>query len=248
MGAYRAIESYENFYGLFVGIEKYKDNFIGNLYCCEEDAEGMYQTFQKKLLNHCENNSILLINQEATREKILGTLSGYMNQAKPNDLLLLFVSTHGAIKYNDYFFMPYDGDSKNLLGTGISSSLLINALSTISSRGVKVLLIIDTCHSGAIEFDISKYAGEFSCLFSSSPLELSYEHFEFEFGIFTYFIIKGLTGAMDEPITLRKLYDYVYSNVQEKTNKRQNPLLVGTMDSNINLLSVYKSITHSKTR
>lgn len=173
---------------------------------------------------------------DANRANILKKLTQYLKLAKANDLLLLYISTHGIIDYDDYFFIPSDGEIDNVLGTGISSTTLIQALGKASGRGVKILMIIDTCHAGAVGFDITKYKGDFSCLLSCSPVEYSYEYFNIEHGIFTNYLIKGLEGeASNEKkvITLVNLYNYVYKNVQKearKQKKEQNPLLIGTMD------------------
>lgn len=224
-------------FGLFVGIEQYQDNIIGNLYCCEDDARDLHQVFKEK--THLTGSTLeLLTNEDATRSDILKCLSKFMDAAKADDLILLFVSTHGTIRYNDYFFIPYDGSSGNLLGTGVSASLLINALATVSARGVRVLLIIDTCHAGAISFDTARYVGEFSCLFSASPNEYSYEQYNMENGLFSHFLIEALKKDLN---TLREVYEHVYVNVQRQSNKKQNPLLVGTMKDHLNLLEPYSS-------
>ena len=181
--------------------------------------------------------------QSATRANILKELTRCLKLAKADDFLLLYISTHGIIDFDDYFFIPSDGEMDNVLGTGIASSTLIGAIGKASARGVKALIIIDTCHAGAVSFDIAKYKGEFACLLSSSPVEYSYEFYNIEHGVFTEFLIKGLKGeAMaDNRITLVSLYDYVYQKVQNQTGKRQNPLLIGTLNYDTVLIESEKS-------
>lgn len=240
---------YKKLFGIFIGVGKFPnstDNIHSLLYA-NEDADKMCQFFLKRKQNQerIYDQLCLLVNQDykvnytdlvmvlkATRTKILGKLTQYLKLSQTDDLLLLYISTHGIIDFNDYFFIPADGDKDNILGTGISSTTLVQALGQISARGVKVLMVIDTCHSGAISFDISKYKGEFSCLLSCSPVESSFEYFDVEHGYFTNYLIKGLKGQARNDageITLISLYKYIYKNVQKDSNKQQNPLLIGTM-------------------
>ncbi|MGK7893179.1 MAG: caspase domain-containing protein [Xenococcus sp. (in: cyanobacteria)] len=259
---------YKNFFGIFIGVEKFpdsKDN-IHSLLHANEDADEMCQLFleRKQRQERKKDKLCLLVNQDykvsydnsvtvlkATRANILRKLTEYLKLAQTDDLLLVYISTHGIIDFDDYFFIPSDGEIDNILGTGISSTTLIQALGQTSAKGVKVLMIIDTCHSGAISFDISKYKGEFSCLLSCSPVEYSYEYFNIEHGIFTNHLIQGLNGDAinnDGEITLISLYDYIYKNVQKDTKKQQNPLLIGTMKSETVLIDNYKDHIISKNK
>lgn len=255
---------YNSIFGIFIGIENFPNSGGGikSLFHANQDAEGMYKFFFKR--NQCKKRKdelCLLVDEDfrkilkddsvlvATRVNILRKLTQYLKGAKANDLLLLYISTHGIIDFDDYFFIPSDGEIDNVLGTGISSTTLIQALGKASGTGVKVLMIIDTCHAGAVGFDISKYKGEFSCLLSCSPVEYSYEYFHIEHGFFTNYLIKGLEGEAsenNEVITLIDLYDYVYKNVQreaKKQKKYQNPLLIGTLNYNTVLIANVKHKT-----
>lgn len=237
--------NYNDFFGIFIGVEKFPDSkyHIHSLLHANEDADELCQLFlkRKQTKERKKDKLCLLVNQDykvsydnlvtvlkATRANILRKLTEYLKLAQTDDFLLVYISTHGIIDFDDYFFIPSDGEIDNILGTGVSSTTLIQALGQTSAKGVKVLMIIDTCYSGAISFDISKYQGEFSCLLSCSPVEYSYEYFNIEHGIFTNHLIKGLKS---DATTLIGLYDFIYNNVQKDTKKQQNPLLIGTMSS-----------------
>lgn len=217
--------------GLFVGVEHYQDSYIKRLYNCKEDAEALYGIFNA--LSEKSERCTLLTDEKATRREILSSLVQHLNNASDGDFLIVYVSTHGIVDYNDYFFFPYDTELQNILGTGISASLLINGMGTLAQRKkVKVLMIFDTCYSGAIGFDYNKLNGEISCLFSSSATERSYERFDEEHGVFTAALLKGLQGCASDDkgiITLRSLFNFTYRTVQDNTHKRQNPILIGNM-------------------
>lgn len=239
---------YGNFYGLFVGVEKFPNSRgeIPSLMHSNEDADQVCQIFlEQRGQGQHQYDLCLLVDkdyriayheavdvQEATRANILRELTRCLKMARSNDFVLVYISTHGIIDYDDYFFLPSDSELDNVLGTGIASTTIIGAIGKATGRGVKALLIIDTCHAGAVTFDISKYKGEFACLLASSPVEYSYEYFTVEHGVFTDFLLEGFKGAArkESQLTLISLYDYVYENVQERTGKRQNPLLIGTMN------------------
>lgn len=242
---------FNNFYGIFVGVENFPNSKrqIPSLMHSNDDADKMCKLFldireegnQKPDLCLLVDKRHHVAYAEAVsvhtpmRVNILRELTRCLKATKTNDFLLVYISTHGIIDFDDYFFLPSDGDLDNVLGTGIASSTLIGAIGKATGRGVKALLIVDTCHAGAVSFDISKYKGEFACLLASSPVEYSYEFFKIEHSVFTEFLIKGL-AQKENPITLIGLYDYVYHNVQVNTNKRQNPLLIGTMKYNTILM------------
>ena len=224
--------------GLFVGIEVFASKNDETQTGCD-DAKSLYRVFSAS-----NSDVTILTNKEATAERILGNLCGLMERAKPGELLLFFVSTQGEIRYNDFFFMPYDGDAEYVLGTGVSSKLLVNALGTVADRGVKVLLVIDTCHSGAIGFDISRSQSEngggISCLFSASPTETCFDSEQSDSGRFSHHVIEGLRGKAGTDkngnVTLRDLFDYVYARTQSDSCGHQHPILIGTLENQTPLL------------
>lgn len=196
---------YNDFFGIFVGVERFPNSKgeVGSLMHSNDDADKMCELFlAKRGKSNRKYDLCLLVNegytvsyaqsvrvQCATRAKILKELTRCLKTARADDLLLVYISTHGIIDFDDFFFIPSDGEMDNVLGTGIASSTLVGAIGKASARGVKALMIIDTCHSGAVSFDISKYKGEFACLLSCSPVEYSYEFFNIEHGVFTEYLI-----------------------------------------------------------
>lgn len=228
---------YNRLYGLFVGIEKFADTSISGLYSSEEDAKELAAVFKDNADVSKRSELNILVNEAATREKILEDLLLYIAAAQAKDMLLFYLSTHGVIAYNDYYFFPHDCKRKNLLGTGISANMITNALHAASSTGVKVLVILDTCHSGAIGFDLSKFKGEFACMLSSSPVEYSYEMFDKERSVFTHYLIEALRNPAPGKNSLISIFEQVYKNVQIETQKKQNPLLIGTMDNKTIILT-----------
>ena len=224
-----------NTYSLHIGIDNfpYSKN-IGTLRGCVRDAKDMFSAFKT-------SNSRLLLDEEATRKNILGNIEWYMKNLKSRDLLIITISSHGTINNNDFAIVPYDVEIENWLGTLLPMYYVMNALSEIANNGSKVLLILDACHTGAINLNIAKYSGilsqgGISCINSCGPAETSkemrYEEDQHR-GVFTNYIIEGLNGNADFDslgiITLRNLYDYAYEKVCNEVSG-QHPLLIGTLE------------------
>ena len=230
-------------HGLFVGVENLENGRKGGMLYCNNDATALHNEFCKQ-----NKDAILLCDENATCANVLQSLNKVMSRTKPGELLILFLSTRGVVAHNDFFLQPYDWDERNVLGSGISAKLLINALGTVADKGVKALLILDTCHGGAIGFDISKTqsknGGGISCLFSTSPTEDRFESAKVEHGNFTYYLLDGLRGGADANdvgvITLRNLYDHVYGRTKADTNNQQNPILIGTLPNETPLVKTNK--------
>ncbi len=261
--------------GLFVGVEHFPSPTVENLDFCTDDAIRQCQGFG------CDPEASLLVEEHATRVNILERLFDLIDQSQKDDILIFSITRHGVIAYNDYFFTPYEADAQNILGTCISATQIVKTLATAAERGSKVLMIIDSCHSGAITFDMSKYKGGISCLFSCSPMELSLEaflegrkglgisHDRGGNGLFTNYLAEALEKQQEalqewksfqqkladsremvdkdsleyamgadkpDPLTLRSLYEYVYDKVAVASKRKQHPLLIGTLASDLPLI------------
>lgn len=97
---YKTNDTQPHIYMLFVGINEFKNkNFTLNY--SEKDASKMnlfLDKATKKLFNNDRKNrvhSTLLTNENATKDKIFAELDAIKKNAKSNDVVLLFFSTHG---------------------------------------------------------------------------------------------------------------------------------------------------------
>ncbi len=64
--------------GLFVGIEDYVDDVMPDLEYCNDDAEALHAAFEQP-----DGHFGLLLERDATRANILGSLSSLMRDAQP---------------------------------------------------------------------------------------------------------------------------------------------------------------------
>ena len=92
-----------------------------------------------------------LINKKAVRENILA-LKNKLQQTTINDKVILAVNGHGLLSDSlDFYFGTWDVDPMKPAGRGVKYDDLENLLSGIPAR--KKLMLIDACHSGAIDKD-----------------------------------------------------------------------------------------------
>ena len=101
----------------------------------------------------------ILVNEHATRKRILKTLKGYPDLLKEEDRLILYFSGHGEYerRFKNTYWIPYEGEVEDDT-TWISDFEIINILEGIECK--HVLFISDSCF-GANFLSVDK-GGELS--------------------------------------------------------------------------------------
>ena len=99
---------------ILIGISQYSDSNINQLAFADEDV----RTFSMMLINYAGYGSadiVLLLNNEATKQRIMNTITDMVRQSqkKPLDHVILMFAGHGlppAYKSNttNSFLAPYD--------------------------------------------------------------------------------------------------------------------------------------------
>ena len=117
---------------------------------CKKDAERLAEAFQNQqgvFFKHV--NVTTLLNEQAKKDGILSKLDEIRKEATDGDLVVVTLAGHGTVdEDNNYFFLPYDYDStKVLASTGVSWDDFHRVFRPLHCM---VLVIADTCHSGAI--------------------------------------------------------------------------------------------------
>ena len=177
-----------------------------------------------------------------TRDNILAALDR-IAAADEHDTVVIFLAGHGESVGGKYYFLPTDfkrtgaelRDSANILDWGRVEDALGRA------RGSK-LLFADACHSGAA-FNASllndarqKGVIAFS---SAASNEVAWEDPEVKHGLFTYWLIRALTGEAQDSertITVYRLGAFLAEKVPEyalrRRLSRQDPIFASLLDSN----------------
>jgi WD40 repeat protein len=185
------------------------------------------------------------------RDKICEEIEEFLAGARTSDLLLLYLSCHAVLsREGEPYFVARNTRSRLLHATGISKSFVTKVID--DSRSRSILLVLDTCHSGA--FDLTSKGGATDVvphfdgeghvtLASSSRYQQSHESRrededpEGADSVFTRVLIEGLrTGRadvnQDGDVSLDEMYDYLFEQVRAVTS-RQTPELSGRLRGDI---------------
>jgi hypothetical protein len=142
--------------GLFIGLGKYSDTAIRPLPACRPDAETMLNTMRTF---GGLDETYLLLDEQATLARIVDHIQGKLAQGtRPGDTIFIYWSGHGGRCADDNgdetdgldeFLVTYDAKSGDL-GSLRNSVMMDDHLGRLLQHldGRKVVLMLDTCHSG----------------------------------------------------------------------------------------------------
>jgi tetratricopeptide (TPR) repeat protein len=231
---------------LVIGISRYQ--FIDTLNFADADAS-FFATYLKtsKFWNIDPADITVLLNDQAKYGDLTVQLQQISMQCQPGDNLIFYFSGHGDVEtntlFNRGFLLAQDTYSSNYMANGLRVDDLKDLFVTLQTNNVKVIVITDACRSGKLSGGIK--GAEFTAaaikniwkneikILSSQPGQLSYEDQKWGNGrgVFSYFLIKGLSGEADankdSTITLAELEMYVGSNVANETGYKQQPIFEG---------------------
>lgn len=102
-----------------------------------------------------------LTNSSATQRGILEALADIRKSMSPDDVLLIYLAGHGVLEPGEemFNFIPFDADSSQLNATAISTATLATVLREMSAE--RIVLLIDTCQSGAVVEALGRVRDQF---------------------------------------------------------------------------------------
>lgn len=228
-------------YVLAIGVSRYRQADMSLDYPAKDarDLAAAFKGQQGKAYREVEAR--VLTDQEATRDRIVEALGWLRGQGGAEDVSVLFLAGHGI---NDpgtgkYYYLPHDADMAAPGRTMVAGEVVQTTLSNVLG---KVLLFLDTCHSGSVLdpssrrslSDLSRFTSELSSTESgvvvyaaSSGKQLSKESIKWGNGAFTLAAVEGLRGRADVKrtgrITVSTLQTYLSDRVRELTREEQTP-------------------------
>jgi hypothetical protein len=245
----------EDKWALVVGISKFKNPKI-DLHYSAKDAQDLSEYLVKEA-NFAPDHVKLLVNEQATKENVMEDIGDKWlpRVARPNDLVLIFISCHGSPSRLDEeglnYLVFYNTDPEQLYGTGLP----LQDLATAIRRRVhaeRVLVIIDACHSGAANtakgiqrsgnFDsaaLSQGSGQL-VMCSSKPDEVSWESTRYQNGVFTHHLIEALrknSKSAKLGSVFTQLKESVVAEVLNDRKELQTPVLKSTWSGDDLILS-----------
>lgn len=231
-------------WAVVVGISAY--NHMPTLRYTDDDAYRMYAFLKSPEGGALGDGQItILIDEDATHDKILKAMTETFAQAGKEDLVMIYFSGHGL----PGSFLPIDFD-------GFHNKLEHEEINRImeSSPAKYKLCIADACHSGSL-LALAEKSGNVrnvledyyktlaqadagtALIMSSKSDETSLESSGLRQGVFSHFLIRGLKGEADKDankiVTVQELFEFVDENVRTYTMNRQSPVIKGQFDPNM---------------
>lgn len=246
-------------WAIVVGISKFANPEIPALKFASKDARDFYDYLVKEA-NFAPDHVRLILDEKATRRRILSELDNMFlgRVARPDDMIVLFFSTHGSPsqldKMGKNFIVAYDTEPTELFATGIEMQSMTRDLKErVDAK--RVLLVLDACHSGGVSphskgitrvgnFDTDTLAignGQM-VICSSEPDQQSWESKRYNNGVFTKNLLEGLRSK-GSGTTIQDAFGRINELVQDEVRQdypgnRQSPVLKSKWEGEELILAV----------
>lgn len=250
LGTYGVSYSYDKTYAVIVGINAYKENPLAYSI---NGARAFYDFLRSEKGGSVPAENIcLLTDAQATKANIIASAEKLFSKAKERDRVIFYFAGHGGRD----IVAPYDCDRECLYYKDVKAFFRKAKCNT-------KLMFVDACHTGSVKGsqkvsvtrfrekvnqikgiensdknDMSKV--NIAVMTATKAEEVGWQTSEYEKGVFTHFMIKGLSGEANRDgngyITIQELYYYVYKKVTEKTSHyetQQTPQLFGKFDNRL---------------
>jgi uncharacterized caspase-like protein len=223
---------------LLVAADEYVDPALTGLRAPVGDVTALAEVLEDAVLGDFEVRRMINRTTEETKREI----ESFFEEARPGDLLLLYMSGHGVLSQTRrFYFATASTELKWLRATAIEDAFVNDVMQ--HSRARSIVLIVDCCHSGAFARGLTpksaptvdvvpRFEGRGRVtLTASTELEYAFEDAgrgdsvsnlgaSAPGSIFTRFLVEGIkTGAADAnrdgEISIDEIYDYVYARVRE---------------------------------
>lgn len=231
-------------WALIVGISNFKKASLNLKYPAKDAAD-----LADFLVNQCHfarDHVKVLADQKATRSSILDALGDKWlpRVVRPDDLVLLYFSTHGSPSDLDVggvnYLIAWDTDPESLYSTGLPMQDLIRIIKA-RIRSDRIIVLLDACYSGAVDPQtkgvhraanvnveaISQGTGQM-VISSSAPDQVSWECKQQPNSVFTKHLINSLKIDGDRTKlgrAFKLLKERVEDEVQRDRGRLQTPLL-----------------------
>lgn len=245
-------------FSLVIGINKYQSLTISPLEFAVSDAEEFAASLSRRGMYEVPSeNSTLLLDSAATRVSIIDAVNMLAERASPEDVVVFYYAGHGSSEVTKKgdpddnlrkYLVPYDTDLKSIDSSAIDFHFLAQRLQRVRAR--RMLMVFDCCYSGAAggrTVQVPGYRGSAlpvgtkylepisgagRIVFTAcTRSEVAQERHDLRHGVFTNFILDGLTGRADYRrdghIDVDELWMYAEQLTVQSTGREQTPVRSG---------------------
>ncbi len=194
------------------------------------NSASQFKSVMQKRLGIPDKNTRTLINEGATSAKIDYKLKDMLRRVKEGDTIYFYYSGHGIpvpSQNNAPYMLAQDMNPAYMTDERFKLQNIYKSLS--SSKASKIVAFIDSCFSGGtdnqapvkgvaaprlipkkVTFDKSKMI----VISAGSGTQYSNKYDEKNSRLFSYYLMRGLIKNSSDT---QRLYDYIKSNVQDKS-------------------------------
>jgi hypothetical protein len=212
---------------LCIGIDKLSSLGNMDLRFARKDAQGIHSILADP--DQGGFASILLLDEDATRAKILASISSLLQDPTlcQDDMILIYFSGHGGLDNADNLFLVAHDTAlvgtEDSIGIDLSTTVHIKELEIRldNTRAGTVIILLDTCHSGASGKLLSRIRHRdrenMVIIGSALQAQAAKEDPAFEHGVFTECLLRGLhePPSRGEWITLQEVLSFVSSEMEK---------------------------------
>lgn len=226
-------------YLLSVGVDGYRDTQIPKLSTAVQSADDLLALLQNQAPSLYRIHAASLLEDRATKPSWRVLTDDYAAElardVSPDDLLVVFLSGHGVKADEDagYQFITADARYADVVAGRYGDCLSMSDLSLFADVPCRKLVILNTCHSGAIQpLQHRELKSAVRALQGDMLLTLAASGGEEEAveGRFARRLLEALGGAADDDhdgvVTLKETIAYVERTVAADSSKdaaRQTP-------------------------
>jgi len=238
-----------NALALIVGVQDYRN--APQARWAAQDA-AMFYDFAQRSLGIPAGNIKLLTGEQANRSGMLVALKTWLAPmvSPGKSQVYVYFAGHGlaASEGDKAYLLPQDGDPSLLEDTALDRQRLFDEIAKVKPLSTTVFL--DTCYSGGarggdgtlvanarpvmIKSKAATLPPGFMQFSASSGDQLAHSHPSQQHGLFSYYLMRGLSGEADanrdNKLTAGELQDYVQAKVKRMAltqGRPQEPELIG---------------------
>jgi len=220
-------------YVIAIGINDY--SYFPSLRFAKADAMGVAELYNKTFADRA--NITVLLDKEASKNNILNSLNQIVDKSKPNDQVVIFFAGQGITSKGTGYIIPSDSQPEQIETTAISMQIVGELFKKIQAE--QTLMVVDACYSGA--FDVLRHrgltinkeikklsSGKGKVVITAGTSEQAVaERADLGHGLFTYYLLKGLSGEADFHqngfVTVTELFYYLQETISKASKKNGFP-------------------------
>jgi uncharacterized caspase-like protein len=259
-----------NRWAVVIGVGDFDNKSVPKLRFAESDAEAMYRLLTTRA-GYPRENVVLLTDkapEKPTLQNIRLALGDFLSRKTArDDMVLIYYAGLGAPEVDASsketdglakYLIPRDVQPESLRRTALAMEEIQGILARIPAE--RVVLLLDTSYSGAAggrtfappnarrrslsdQFleRLTKSRGRL-VIAASGANEVALEPADLGHGLFTYYLLEGLSGKADRNgdgiVTVAELYPYLEDQVDRKSRAaggRQRPVMKGEIEGTLPL-------------